>query len=158
MDLFHKVKKEKSFLEDQNTEPVLPESQVTCKEEITEEGETILPSRNIDELLSLSDEDGTPKKHKENKRHKKQFHSTQENQNSSVSHCGEELETTEEGALCTVKELPSEGLDQTEAQELYETLLAEADDVDTELPFQLKEVGVPFSFIPYLVTGETDLQ
>jgi hypothetical protein len=151
MGLFHKEerKKKRSFLDYWNTESVLPESQVSYEEETMEKGETVLPSRNIDELQALSDGGCTPKKHKKNKRHKKEFHSTQENQNGSVSQCGEELETTEEGALCTVKKLPSEGQEQAEGQELYETLLTEADDVDTELPSQLKEVGIPFSRIIY---------
>ncbi|PNF41317.1 hypothetical protein B7P43_G17743 [Cryptotermes secundus] len=132
-------KKKRSLLEDWNIDSVLPESQVCYEEETMENGETILPSRNTDGLQPLSDGDCTPKKHKRNKRDKKEFHSTEENQNASVSQCGEELERTEKGALCTVKNLPSEGQEQIEAQELYETLLAEADDVNTELPSHIKE-------------------
>lgn len=151
MSLFHKKerKKKRSLLGDWNIDSVLPESQVCYEEETVENGETVLPSRNTDGLQPLSDGDCTPKKHKKNKRHKKKFHSTEENQNVSVSQCGEELVRTEKGALCTVKNLPSEGQEQTEAQELYETLLAEADDVNTELPFHIKEVGIPFYIILY---------
>jgi hypothetical protein len=151
MGLFHKKdrKRKRSFMEDWNTESVLSESQVRYEEETSEKGKTLLPSRNIDELQTLSDRDCTPKKHKKKKRHKKEFHSTEENQNASVSQSGEELETTEEDALCTVKKLPSVGEEETERQELYETLLADADDVDTELPFQLREVGIPFSLSLY---------
>jgi hypothetical protein len=151
MGLCHKKKRKekRSFLEDWNTESVLPESQVSYEEESMEKGETVLPNRNIDELQPLSDGDCTPKKHKKNKRHKKEFHSTEENHNASVSQSGEELEFTEEGALCTVKKSPSDEEEQAEAQALYETLLAEADDVHTELPSQIKEVGIPFSLILY---------
>jgi hypothetical protein len=149
--LFHKKdrKRKRTFLEDWSTESVLPESQVSYEEEAAQKGETVLPSINIDELQSLSDRDCTPKKHKKKRRHKKEFHSTEENQNASVSQCGEELETTEEDALGTVMKLPSEEQEETEAQELYEELLADADDVDTELPSQLLEVGIPFSLILY---------
>lgn len=151
LNMVHKKerKEKRSFLEDWNTESVLPESQVSYEEKAVEKGESVLPSRNTDELRAVIEGDCTPKKHKKNKRHKKEFHSTEENQNASVLQCKEELETTEEGALCTVKKLPSEGEELTEAQELYETLLAEADDVDSELPFELREVGISFSLILY---------
>jgi hypothetical protein len=143
MDRFHKKgrKKKRVYLENWNTESGLPESQVSYEEETVEKGETVSPSRNMDELQTLCEWDCTPKKHKKKKRHIEEFHSTEESQNASVSQCREDLERVEEGGLCTVKELSSEGQEETEAEELYETLfLDEADDPSTELLFKLREV------------------
>jgi hypothetical protein len=149
-DLFHKKNKKRkiSFLEDSNIESVLPESQVSYEEETMEKGET-LSSRNIDELQAPSDGDCTPKKHKKRKRERQEFHSTEENENACVSRCGEELETMEKGSSCTGNEMSSERHKETNSEELYETLVAEADDIDAELSFHLRKVGITFSHIRY---------
>jgi hypothetical protein len=143
--IFHKDNERKRS---SNIESVLSESQVSYEEEI-EKNETVLPNRNTDELQAVHDKDCTPKKHKKKKRHTKEFYCTEENENACVSQCEEELETMEEGSSCTGNEMPSKRRKKTEAKEVYETLVAEADDIDTELPFRLREVGIPFSHILY---------
>jgi hypothetical protein len=142
MGVFNKKdrKRKISFLEDSNIDSVLAESRVCCEEETEEKGESIFPRRDIDKVQALHERDCTPKKRKKKKRRTKESHSTEENKNASESQCEGELETVEKGSSGIGNEIPSKGREETGAEELYETLVAEADDIDTELSFQVREV------------------
>jgi hypothetical protein len=110
-----------------------------------EKGENIFLSGNIEEMQVFYDRDCSPKKHTKKKKHRKErkslpeFQNTEENQDEAVLQCCKHLEGTKEGDLCTDEEMPSYMQEDTEAEERYKTLLAEAED-DKELSYKIRKV------------------